>query len=136
MTAILQKVEDPRDSLDRARQFELYAYAQRHGISEIVKTMPAILMRRILRSKGLTNVPIPPRTLGKADVQTIAPETDANSVDAAADLARQFKEAKVVPIEQMTRAQLAKTCKARGIKMQRTDTKEMLQEKLRGKDAA
>jgi hypothetical protein len=59
------KVQDPRNTLDRARRSELAAFAKANGVKEIVPTMPATLMRKILRSKGLTNIVIPNRQLGQ-----------------------------------------------------------------------
>jgi len=61
--------------------------------------------------------------------------------DADADLMRQYAAQQQAPVPQvdystMTRAEMAKACKAGGIKMARTDTKEILMERLRGKNAA
>jgi hypothetical protein len=146
----LLRVDDPRDNLEKAKRPELLAFARQHGVTEIKHDMPAIIMRRILRAKRLTDIKIPRRILGQPEsrgqaIVTAAPE-NVVSFDAADDLMRQYQAGAMAapapsapsakPYEQMTRAELAKTCKARNIPMARTDKKEMLMEKLRGKDAA
>lgn len=157
---VLKSIEDPRDNLQKAKRSELYAFAQQNGVKEIDHDgMPAELMRTILRSKNLTNIAIPRRVLGQPEPRqlrnsngaplSVAQQTPAENVvemDATADLMRQYQAERArqaepassaaKPYEQMTRAELAKTCKARGIAMSRTDKKETLMEKLRGKDAA
>lgn len=67
--AAYPNVSDPRDKLDRTRQLDLYKYAQANGVTEIArKDMPAPLMRRILRSKNLTNPPIQRSPLGSPNL--------------------------------------------------------------------
>lgn len=135
----LLKIEDPRDSLDKARRSELLAFARANGVTEIAHDMPAIVMRRILRSKRLTNIRIPRRTLGQPELRPDAlVSTEPNNVvslDAGDELMRQYQAgAMAVPaapsLDTMTRAELAKACKAKGIAMARTDKKETLMEKL------
>ena len=49
---ILNKIDDPRDNLEKAHRRELVLFAQAQGVSEITEHMPAILIRRTLRAKG------------------------------------------------------------------------------------
>lgn len=164
-SAILRTIDDPRTPLDKARRGELIKFALANGVREIhvgATTLPvndgtaAELLRRELRSRGLTNIPIPHRTLGQPDPSprlrasngsplTVAqqtPQPKVNEVNALDDFARQAVAQQAMPPNDppeygaMTRAELAKTCKARGIGFGRTAKKEELVEKLRGKDAA
>lgn len=98
------RIQDPRDALERARRSELVAYARKHGIREIVPEMPAQLMRKILRSKGLVDIRVEPRQLGEVTRKKInvkvstakerrIPETaepKGVEMDADADLMRQW----------------------------------------------
>jgi hypothetical protein len=144
-------VTDPRDNLDKARRPEIYKFAQENGVKEITPEWPASGMRLELRKRGLTNIKIPHRIFGTPDNRTMLNSNGAPmpvsaqtqgpvEVDAAADLMRQVAsgayEQPPPDYSAMTRAELAKTCKARGIKMARTDKKEILMEKLRGQVAA
>lgn len=135
----LLKVEDPRDSLDKARRSELLAFARANGVKEIAHDMPAVLMRRILRSKRLTNIRIPRRTLGQPELRqdamvATAEPSNVVSLDAGDELMRQYQagamQAPSPSFATMTRAELAKACKAKGIGMSRTDKKEDLMAKL------
>lgn len=162
MSAILKTIDDPRTPLDKARRLELVKFALANGVKEVHiggATFPvndgtaAELLRHELRGRGLTNIQIPKRTLGMPEpsprlrnsagqtltVQAQTPKENVVEVSAIADLARQYQQQQAqqeTDYSTMTRAELAKTCKARGIAMSRTDKKEMLVEKLRGKDAA
>lgn len=135
MTAQLLRIDDPRDALSKAKRYELYQFARANGLNEVTEDMPAILIRSKLRAAGKTDIKIPKRTLGKVEFPDQAVTSDqANAVDAEADLARQF-EATQEPVKsfsEMSRAELAKECKARGIKFERTDKKEKLLERLGG----
>lgn len=111
MSLQLHRIQDPRDSLERARRSELVEFAKKKGISEIVPEMPAILMRKILRSRGMTDIRIEPRQLGEmtrtkinAKVSTAKPVKDRTGeppkiveVDAEADLLRQWKVEQTAP---------------------------------------
>lgn len=111
MSLQLHRIQDPRDSLERARRSELVEFAKNKGISEIVPEMPAILMRKILRSRGMTDIRIEPRQLGEmtrtkinAKVSTAKPAKDRTGeppkiveVDAEADLLRQWKVEQTTP---------------------------------------
>ena len=63
MTLVLNKIDDPRDNLEKARRMELYRFAKEHGL-DVTEEMPAILIRYELRRRGLTNIKIPVRILG------------------------------------------------------------------------
>lgn len=133
---------DPRDTLEKARRMELFKFAQANGVTDITHDWAAKDMRTRLRQLGLTNIPIPERVFGMPEpvrmlnssgkpAQISAPKTVAPAPPVPVTPSQPAQ-----PYEQMTRAELAKTCKARGISMARTDKKEMLMEKLRGKDAS
>lgn len=100
------KVQDPRDTLEKARRPELVKFAEQHRVAEIDPAMPATLMRKILRSKGLTSITIPNRQLGQISgtrINTKSPVKEAQAasgsneppkvveVDADEDLLRQWK---------------------------------------------
>lgn len=148
----LLKVEDPRDNLEKAKRPELLAFARRNGVTEITPEMPAILMRKFLRSKNLVNISIPKRVLGQPELRpgalttaTPSPE-NAVSVDAADDLMRQFKAGASAPLpspsaEPVKLANkrdewnaMRQAAKAKGIKLDRKDNFETVAAKLRAHD--
>lgn len=143
----LQKLDDPRDRLGKATRWELIQFARQNNVAEIDPEMPAMLMRDILRRKGITNIQIPNRLLGSRNYwgrgAPVAQETkNGAATDAVADLARQWQEQKKTPVafkksgNQIT--DLRRECKARGIKISRRDTIKILKEKLaaHGENAA
>ena len=133
---ILNKIDDPRDALAKARRYELLKFAKANGISEITESMPAILMRKILRGRGLTRIAIPPRTLGQMNQARSAEAAPSSGdqvpeIDADADLARQFGQpAAPKPAGDMSINELRAAVKAKGLKIARTDTMESLRAKL------
>ncbi len=135
MSAVLKRIDDPRDALERARRPELVRFAKLNGISEINKEMPAILMRKILRDRNLTGIAVPRRTLGAPENtnQPIAPAVNAaaNEVDATEDLARQFAAAppRKTPA-QMSINELGAEMKRLGIKRDRRDNMTTLRAKI------
>ena len=147
---ILNKIDDPRDNLEKAHRRELVLFAHAQGVTEITEHMPAILIRRTLRAKGLTNIRIPPRTLGQ-QAGTPGPggsQQEVPSIDAADDLARQFaaeqtaRPAMRKRLVERPRSEINKlrdTCKELGIKMERRDRMPDLKAKIEahsGKNAA
>lgn len=129
---ILNKIEDPRDNLEKARRPELFAFAQANRVPEIVtEDMPAVVMRTILRNKGLSRISIPRRPLGLPVQAQMEPGQKVQEVDAAADLARQWQ-AESKPVSEMGITDLRKACKERGIKMERRDNMQTLRAKLNG----
>lgn len=146
----LLKVEDPRDNLEKAKRPELLAFARRNGVAEITHNMPAIIMRKLLRSKNLVNIQIPRRVLGQPEhrpgaLTTATPEPEnAVSVDAADDLMRQYKSGASAPAPEKPPVKSAnkrdewnamrQAAKAKGIKLDRKDNFETVAEKLRAHD--
>ncbi len=132
----LLNVTDPRDNLERAHRPELLKHAKENGVTEIVETMPAILMRKILRSRGLVKINVPKRTLGQYDGgrayggDAISETGAAASVSIDDDMERQWKQHESTQPQNMTMQAMRKECKRRGIKMVRTDNAETLKAKL------
>jgi hypothetical protein len=99
---ILNKIDDPRTPLDKARRRELYDFARQNGVTEITDQTPAIIARSILRQRGLTRIVIPPRPLGAQNQPGTGlkyqnhmqapggPQQTGVEADMVADLARQF----------------------------------------------
>lgn len=151
---ILNKIDDPRDNLEKARRPELVRFAQSKGLHNITEAMPAILIRRELRSRGLTNIQIPRRVLGSqnqngATMPAAMPaDQKVVEVNAEDDLARQFRQQPPPPSEERPRRLVERprqeinvlrdTCKRLGIKMGRRDNLDSLKAKIEahGKDAA
>ncbi len=129
MGMVLHRITDPRDALEKARRPELVAYARQNGVTDINEAMPAILIRRKLREKGLTRPRIPDRILGQAESARRAPLTGAEpvppekvqEVDAIADLERQYaREAPKNPYT-MTYNELRREGRRLGVKFARKD---------------
>lgn len=126
-----------RDRLDLASRDELFAYAQANGVTEIDNKMylgayAGEKMKKILRSKGLVSLDVKISAFE-------APKTHSLPVTSNVDSLINTPQAPLDPrtdAKVMSRAELAKECKRRGIKMERTDTKEKLQERLSVQDAA
>ena len=135
----LLTIEDPRDNLQKATRWELIDFAKANGI-DIPGDAPAIYTMKVLRSRGLTNIKIPNRPLGMnagaGEVMTdeaFGEGADATVVNADDDLIRQFESQKAeTDVSKMLMPDLRKACKARGIKMARTDNLKTLREKLSG----
>ena len=132
---LLSRIDDPRDTLERASRDELFFFAQERGVTEIEQNMPAILMRKILRQKGLNSINIPNRPLGANPGVVIAdPQEKVPEMDADAALEEQWRQSKEAPkdVSKMGMQELRSECKRRGIKMARTDNLKTLREKLVG----
>lgn len=156
----LNKIDDPRDSLERANKRELVNFAHANGFDKITYEMPAIFIRKFLRAQGVTRIEVPYRQLGASPkrpqeiTNDLAPmvEDDVAQVNADDDLAAQFgleipkpkpvvpepKEKHVAPNAKIVRGinSLRSECKKRGIKVARTDTIEILKAKLGGQVAS
>ena len=137
---ILNKIDDPRDNLEKARRMELVRFAQACGLPNITEHMPAMLIRRELRNKGMTNIKVPPRILGsqhQPNAVMPSPDQKVVEVNAADDLARQFRAEQPVPaIPRRGRPKseinkLRDECKRLGIKMDRRDNVNNLREKIK-----
>lgn len=163
---ILNKVEDPRDTLAKARRWELVQLAKANGVSEIDADMPADLMRTILRQKGVTRVQIPPRPLGQQNQpnarkmyrngQLLTPppaparqeQQKVVEVNADADLMRQWQQERAAqknaeaapakPLDQMGINELRNECKRLGIHVERRDNMQTMKAKIEahGQNAA
>lgn len=134
----LLRTEDPRDPLQKATRDELVDFAKLQGWIDINEQMPKPLIIRKLREKGISRIPIPDRPLGafkgKDSYGIIAEQPDAPTVNADDALIEQYEATKDEPVaktpDEMTMGELRKACKARGIKMVRTDNLETLRAKL------
>lgn len=137
----LHRIDDPRDALAKATRGELVKFAKAKGLyPEIINgDMPAILIRKKLRERGMTNIVIPNRILGQPSrpagmsdgghVET----PNAVEADAEADLERQWaQQAAKAVAPAATMKDLRAACKERGIKVDRTDNMESLKAKLNG----
>ena len=121
----LLKIEDNRDNLERLNPIELEIYAKNNGITELAaRTINTIQYPKCsiigapppqvideLRLRGLRGPNVMHRTLGQP----------IRWVDEQAVVRKDQQQEKVIDIKTMTRAELAKECKRRGVKMARTD---------------
>lgn len=157
---ILNKIDDPRDNLAKARRWELQQFAEANGVTEIKAEMPAMLIRGILRAKGLTQIPVPDRPLGQMNqphprpmyknglaaaqptARTKQDQAQGAEISAEADLERQFRSAKPPPRKRLVERPKSKInamrdeCKRLGIHMDRRDRMPDLERKIaeHGKD--
>lgn len=144
----LFQITDPRDNLAKARRKELEEFAKAHGVTEIEEGMPAELMRKILRSKQLTNIAITPQPLGaparpkgaepivQEAVQTADDTVEVDHLDLlAAQWKARKQEPKTKPVAEMTYWEMYHECKRRGLTVERGEKKPALEAKLNGQDA-
>ncbi len=123
-----------KDALDFASRDDLYNFAKAHGVTEIDEAMymggqAGEKMKRILRARGLTNIK---QTIKIFD----APAQESVKSTSFEELINEQSAPLPPRSSSPTRAELAKECKKRGIKMARTDSKEKLQERLSVSHAA
>lgn len=142
MTARLTRIDDPRSQLDKTRRIDLVRFAKVQGIKEVTEQMPAILIRKIFKDRGIHRVPARLQTLGQlapgsvAAPETAIPDDAGRSVDAEADLARQFAAtAHQAPAVRKTPAQmsineLGAEMKRLNIKRERRDNMISMREKI------
>jgi hypothetical protein len=130
------RTDDPRSPLDKARRQEHVKFANDHGLEDVTEAMPAMVIRKILREKGLVNIKVPDRQLGSfvqpESVTEQATEQNVNTVDAEADLARQFAEQAKPDYAAMSINELRAECRKNGIKIERRDNLNSLRAKLNG----
>ena len=83
----LLTIQDPRDNLEKARKSELVTFAKANRLSGIDPAMPAILIRRILRNRGLIDIDVPARPLGQVAGArgSTGPSTAENTIEMLAD---------------------------------------------------
>lgn len=132
MSLVLKSLVDPRDILTKASRYELCAFAQANGVIEIDYGSDMTLeeMIAILRNRGLTNITLPERPLGVYKPVVLGLNQQIAEKPAPAAPAVPEK-----PLNKMDMNELRAACKARGIKMERTDNMRSLREKL-GQNAA
>lgn len=149
----LNKIDDPRDALQRARLKDILRFAREKNIDEIDPEMPAMLARPIIRGKGLagdfarwarSHVQFTP--LGQPAAPP-ATTDQATAVDAEADLAAQWAANRKADLESGKTKRperhnpmndLRATAKELGIKIDRRDNLETLRAKVEahGKNAS
>ena len=149
----LNKIQDPRDALSKARRIQLSRFAEARGIAEIQPTMPAELMRQILRGKGITTIGVVAPPLGGQNIETgtDGDQSGGVEVNATADLAKQWAAQQAAEALETTEPDpiqksppkvynemndLRAQCKERGIKCARTDKIADLRKKLDGANAS
>jgi hypothetical protein len=134
MGALLERIDDPRDALQRARRSEMYEFAKINGFSEITEDLPAddiphqniVGMRTLLRRRGIYKIPVPERVLGDYSRQAyhtrFTPPASEKPIPPLIDK----------PVAKMSMTEMRHECKRRGIKMVRTDNMLTLKDKLGG----
>lgn len=146
----LNRIDDPRDQLAKARRSELVKFARQNGVKDIDPNMPANLIRHKLRSMGLTRIMIPTRILGQpnqphgnakvsASNAPVIP-TSGVEVSAMADLERQWRQEAAAPkpvegppLKSMGINELRAECKRLDIKLERRDNMVSMREKIEAK---
>lgn len=135
----LNKIFDPRDSLEKARRKELEKFARAHRVDDIKPGMPAPLMRDILRQKGLTSIDLPPTRYlgGPSDMKVQGMQRHVErppnaKVEELTALDLLKKEWEKTDYSSMDIRQLRKACKEQGIKLKRTDKMTDMVRKLNG----
>lgn len=142
---ILDRIDDPRDKLQRATRDEVYDFAVASGVTTVTiggkviplsEQIPKPNLINELRARGLTNIRIPNRPLGAPpgvviDDDAPAGKKEVVEVNADDDLARQVLQQLEPDVSSMSMAELRSECKRRGIKMDRTDNMQTLRDKLR-----
>lgn len=109
MGLVLKSIEDPRDSLDKATRYQLWRFAQSMGFKEIVQEMPAILMRRALRARGIRRVPPEfqqqhhlggnPHAHRNGGNAVVPQAENAITIDAGDDLMKQWRREQGAPVQ-------------------------------------
>ena len=140
----LNRIDDPRSNLQRARRYELFKFARANGVREITEDMPADIMREILRNKRLTNIRPSAKPLGAIGANSAGGQPDntpAPQINATEDLMRQYMASKAPPpadaprkFSEMTIGELRVECKRLGVKMERTDNMAKLRAKLAARE--
>ena len=125
MSAVLNRIEDPRDNLSKASRFELCQIAERLGIEEVHYSAALTLeeMVAVLRSKNVHDIKLPDRPLGIYKPVVLNAEEPSEVKKPEPPKAEK-------PVSGMSIIELRSACKVRGIKMARTDTAETLRAKL------
>lgn len=141
----LNLILDPRtDPLERARLGELQNFAKESGV-EFDASYGAPVIRELLRRAGKTNIKPPDRQLGSIHQPAVtptshkagsAPAPKREEIPTVNALDNLLAQQMVKSSDQMTITELRQACKAKGIKLARTDNMVTLKAKLDGQDAA
>lgn len=141
----LNRIDDPRDALQRARLNDIVRFAKEKNIAEISPEMPAMVARPIIRGKGLAgdfarwareNVHFKP--LGSAPERPVTSD-QATAVDADADIAAQWAANRQRDLEtgktkrpprNNPMAELRLKARELGIRVDRRDNVKTLREKV------
>ena len=137
----LNLILDPRtDPLERARLGELQNFAKESGV-QFDPSYGAPVIRELLRRAGKTDIKPPERPLGAIYQPRVTPtshkvesapapkQEEIPTVNALDNLLQQQM---VRPTDQMNITELRQACKAKGIKLARTDNMATLKAKLDG----
>ena len=131
----LLSIIDPRDNLSKATRFELVDFAKKNGI-QLDEGPPKIVSEKILRDRGFVNIQIPDRPLGLyvgGEVHSTNEPIVHGSLQNADDLLVQeyeHQKKEDADVSKMSIGRLRAACKAKGIKMERTDNMQTLRAKL------
>lgn len=143
----VSKTEDPRGPWAVARRMELVRYAHELGHIDIVEQMPKELIVKRLQALGVPPPSVPPRPIGignprsgdtdinshKYNGAKIKTETERVEISAEDLMEREWSNTIIAQdnFDKMSINELRNECKARGIKLARTDRVEHLKAKLR-----
>jgi hypothetical protein len=153
MGLVLTKIEDPRDSLGKATRDELWDFAKVKGaIPDMVsylskfewtsdqgfrqRTIPFVAsqatatkeeMENYLRNRGMVNVPVAIRCMGRPTGQFV----EGNTLMDQPSPVPVAEPAEATSVDKMSIQELRQECRSRGIKMARTDNIAKLRDKLR-----
>ena len=151
---ILNKIDDPRDALQKATRFQLSEFARSigqfnfnfNGVAFQADLAPANVTRAYLRSIGKTNIRVVAPALGSSGRAPESTGGNVTQVNADADLARQFASQTAPaptaepPLSEMGINELRKICQGYGIKLGRQANKQSMRELIEahrnGQDAA
>lgn len=134
----LTKIEDPRDTLAKTRWKDLRKYLEQNPMEGLDPYMPADVIKRKLRERGIHRIPATITRLGapespNAGQPEVPQEGESREMDATALLEAQYTQSQSLKsYSDMSMGELRAACKARGLKISRTDKKPELVEKLNG----
>lgn len=137
MSLQLLSIIDPRDNLEKARRTELVAFARQNGVANIDEQTPAIVIRKMLRTLGLTRIRIPDRVLGQPTLAASGfaavddvPGAVVNEVSVEDDLARQYERTTAKNAHQMNYNELRREGRRLGLKFGRKDNLPIIKAKV------
>jgi hypothetical protein len=145
---LLNRIDDPRDNLGKARRYELGVWAEQNGHRNFsfmgkqwnAYEAPAEITREFLRSVRLVNIRIPDRPLGQPVPHPSASQdapvvpSQIPSMGALAHLAAQDQVPAPVleetPLKDMSINELRAEGKRLGVKFERTDNMPKMRDKI------